>query len=30
MRSCEKQIIYLISCSLNDTVPEAAVIDDID
>ncbi len=30
MRSCEKQIIYLIGCALHDTMPEAAVIDDID
>ncbi len=30
VRSCEKQIIYLIACALHDVRPDAAVVADID
>ncbi len=30
MKSCEKQIIYLIACALHDVRPDAAAIADID
>lgn len=30
MKSCEKQLIYLIACALHDTAPDAAVTADID
>lgn len=30
MKSCEKQIIYLLACALHDTPPDKAVVDGVD